>query len=120
MERLEYRIKDTPRGFSYVEVTPHEIFSWGGLCICNGCNEQILNDTMYLSFVLADTYCKDCWKGILRRQEKFSQEDVDYDLALQDREHLRWYGYHLDASFRKSVMEGYEEECESTTDDIFS
>lgn len=94
--RVEDRIQYTDRGFSYIEVTPQEIFNWGGICICNSCDKQILDDNMYLSFVLADTYCKDCWKKILRRQKRFSQEDVDYDLALQKENDVKWYKYHLE------------------------
>lgn len=31
-------IKHTPQGFSYVDVTLHEVINWGGLGICDGCN----------------------------------------------------------------------------------
>lgn len=104
MARLEDRIKYTPRGFSYIEVTPQEIFRWGGICICNNCGNQILDDNMNLCYVLTDTYCKSCWEDILKRQEKFSQEDVDYDLALQESNSLDWYRYHLDSDFRDKII----------------
>lgn len=116
MERIEDRIKYTPKGFSYIEVTPREIFAWGGMCICNGCNEQITKDTMNLSFVLCDTYCKDCWQEILKRQEELSQEDTDYDLAIQNEQHLQWYKFHLDKDFRNHIM---GETDEDTTDEDF-
>lgn len=104
MANIEDRVKYTERGFSYVEVTPQENMSWGGMCVCNSCNEQFTEENMYLSFVLADTYCKKCWENILKRQKTYSQEDVDYDLALQNRNHLDWYKYHLDKDFRNKVL----------------
>ena len=102
------RIKTTNRGFNYVEVTPREVFAWGGMCICNGCNNQFLEDNMYLSFVLADTYCKDCWEDILKRQEKYSDEDVQYDLKLQNESSENCYRYHLDSNYRFDVIHGAE------------
>lgn len=102
IRRVEDRIEYTPRGFSYIEVTPSEIFRWGGLCICNGCGKRKL-ENMNLCFVLTDTYCKECWDGILKRQQRFSQEDVDYDLKIQEENALNWYRYHLEEDFRDSV-----------------
>lgn len=110
-QRVEDRLEYTPRGFSYIKVTPHEIFSWGGLCICNGCGKRKMED-MNLCFVLLDVYCDKCWKEILERQQGFSQEDVDYDLALQKEQSLDWYRFHLDEDFRDNIMRKVEERNE--------
>ena len=104
-EELLNRIKYTERGFSYTIVTPQENFSWGGMCVCDHCNGEFTEEPMYLSYVLADTFCKDCWKDILERQNKYSQEDVDYDLQYENTEEsLNWYRYHLDKEFRDSIL----------------
>ena len=103
-QELLERIKYTDRGFSYVEVTPQEVIDWGGYCICDHCNGQFENENMYLSFVLADTFCKDCWEHILERQKHSSQEDVDHDLAIQKENSLDWYRYHLDRDYRNKII----------------
>ena len=102
---IEDRIKYTPQGFSYVEVSPIEVVSWGGECICNGCDRAILDDNMYLSFILTDTYCKDCWEDILKRQRRMPKEDRAHDLKIQIDQHLNWYRYHLDTEFRHKLIE---------------
>ena len=94
--KVEDRIKYTDRGFSYVEVTPYENIKWGGFCICNGCNNDFENENMYLVYVLADTYCKECFNEWLERQKEYSQEDVEYDLHIQNGNDIEWYKYHLD------------------------
>lgn len=102
------RIKTTNRGFNYVEVTPSECRAWGGMCVCDGCNGYFDQENMYLSFVLADCFCKDCWEDILKRQEKYSEEDVKEDLELQREHSFDWYRYHLDADFRNDLIHGAE------------
>ena len=56
------RIKYTPTGFSYVEVTFNECLAWGGLGICDMCNKQEDEGPLYLVWVLHDVFCKDCFE----------------------------------------------------------
>ena len=93
---LNERIKYTNKGFSYIKVSPIENLNWGGFCICNGCDKQVLDEEMYLIFVLTDTYCKNCFKEWSKRQQFYSQEDIEYDLNLQNKHHLEWYKRHLE------------------------
>ena len=91
MSKIEY----TDRGFNYVEVTPIQNVSWGGYCICNGCNGEFIHENMYLVFVLGDVYCKNCFNEWLERSKKYKQSDVDEDLRYQKEHSFQWYKYHL-------------------------
>lgn len=90
------RVKYTEQGFSYVEVTDFECFNWGGMCLCNHCNEQY--DKLYLVYVLNDTYCEECFNAFVERSKKSSQEDIEHDLWIQNEndEHLKWYSCYVD------------------------
>ena len=107
MTNWKNRIKYTDCGFSYVKVTPYENISWGGFCVCNGCNGQFENEDMNLIFVLDDTYCDDCFKKWLERQKTYNKEDIEYDLKLQDEMSMKWYRYHLDKEYRDKLYEKY-------------
>lgn len=87
------RIKYTPQGFSYVDVTVAECVKWGGYCICNSCNE-ICGD-LKLIYVLGDTYCTKCFKEWVERNKNMKKEDIKHDLAYQNQNHIEWYGYHI-------------------------
>lgn len=99
----EERIKETNLGFNYVEVTPYENISWGGYCVCNGCNNQFENENMNLVYVLGDTYCNKCFTEWVKRTNSYDKEDIDYDLRKQKQDSLDWYKYHLDSEFRREV-----------------
>ena len=90
---IKDRIKHTPHGFSYVEVTIDEIRNWGGLGICNGCGK--FHDKMNLCFVLTATYCDKCFNEIQERMDGCSQEDIEADLEFQNDRDIKWYEYHL-------------------------
>ena len=79
MNKIEY----TERGFNFVKVTPIQNVSWGGYCVCNGCNGQFINEDMYLVFVLGACYCERCFKKWLERSKKYRQEDMNEDLRYQ-------------------------------------
>lgn len=96
MNKIESRIKETKEGFNYIEVTPEENLNWGGICICNGCGKQFLNENMKLVFVLADTYCKKCFKEWCYRKKNLTKEDIEHDLKIQNEMSLKWYKLHLD------------------------
>lgn len=87
------RIKYTPQGFSYVDITSEECIAWGGYCICNGCN-NISND-LKLVYILNDTYCQGCFDEWLERAKKYSKDDIEYDLAIQKKNHIDWYSAHI-------------------------
>ena len=93
--RTEDRIKYTPKGYSYIEITPSECLSWGGMCVCNGCNGQFLNENLYLVWGLSDVYCKKCFEDFIKRESEILQEDLESDLKLQKECHLDYYRAHL-------------------------
>lgn len=87
-------IKHTPQGFSYVDVTLHEVINWGGYGICNSCGKGPFKK-LKLVYVLTDTYCEDCFNDFLERSKHMSKEDIEYDLNLQKDNDIRWYKAHL-------------------------
>lgn len=86
---IKDRVKYTPLGFSYVEVTIDEIKNWGGLGICNSCGQ--FHDKMNLCFVLTDTYCDKCFNEIQERMNDYSKEDIEFDLGVQKDRDIPWY-----------------------------
>lgn len=82
------KIKYTDTGYSYVECTREDCFNWGGICICDNCNEEI-KDTVYLVFILGSALCKKCFD----KWEKGSRK-YDEDLYLQKQKHIAYYRAH--------------------------
>ena len=93
---IEERIKYTKDGFSYIEVSPIENIKWGGYCVCNGCNNSVLNRDMYLVFILNDTYCERCFNEWNNRETSLTPEEIEEDLKYQNKYHIEWYKWHLD------------------------
>lgn len=89
---MKERIKYTPQGFSYIDVTLEECINWGGYGVCNGCGQ--IHDRLKLIWVLTDTYCEKCFNEWLKRSENMDKEDIDHDLALQKDNDIKWYEYH--------------------------
>ena len=87
-------IKYTPEGFSYIDVDFKDCASWGGLGICDGCNNGPFNE-LKLIYVLHDTYCNKCFNEWLKRCKSYSKADIEYDLNIQNQYHISWYEYHL-------------------------
>ncbi len=87
------KIKYTPQGFSYIDVTLEDCIRWGGLGICAGCD--IICNNLKLIFVLGDVYCNECFKKWLERSKNYSKEDIEHDLKLQKEMDKKWYEYHL-------------------------
>lgn len=103
----ESRILKDKSGYNYVRVTPEEIINWGGYCVCNGCNNQYINEDQNLVFILGDVYCDRCFNEIKDRWHNYtdiSKEDIEGDLGIQERESLEWYKYHLDKDYRNEVI----------------
>ena len=88
------KLKYTPQGFSYVDVSLEQCLKWGGYGICDGCNKGPFKK-LKLIYVLNDTYCEDCFNKWQERAKTYSKEDVEYDLKVQNDNHIRWYSYHL-------------------------
>ena len=55
-------IKTTPQGYYYADVTGSECLRWGGLGLCDSCNEPIL-DNGKLVWVLNSCYCDKCYNS---------------------------------------------------------
>ena len=89
----ENKIKYTPQGFSYVDVSLLEILNWGGLGVCTGCGKYPFKE-MKLIYVLTDTMCNNCFYAWLERCKKMSKEDIEYDLNIQKHFHIEWYKVH--------------------------
>lgn len=89
---MNNKIKYTPQGFSYIDVTLDECLNWGGFGICNGCNK--IYENLKLIYVLQDTYCKNCFNNWLERTKKYPKEDIEEDLIIQNQFHLTWYKAH--------------------------
>ena len=100
----ESRIVVHPTGYNYVRVTPTEVMNWGGLCICNHCNEVFTNQDMNLCWSLTDTYCDKCFKRIADSWYNLPKEDIAQDLVLQKQMSLEWYKYHLDEEYRLELI----------------
>lgn len=113
MKNIEERILYTPRGFSYIPVTPQENISWGGACICNSCGKQIVKENLNLCFVLSDTYCNACFDDFIKRQKEYTQEDVDHDLNFQKDKDVFWYKQLLD----RPILPDADEIIESFSND---
>lgn len=104
------RIQFDETGYNFVSVTPQEVIKWGGYCVCNGCNNQFLEENMNLCFAAGDVYCNECFNDMRKGWKRFSKEDIKYDLRLQDSQALDWYKYHLDDDFRAGVIRKNQEE----------
>ena len=89
---MKHKIKYTPQGFSYVDVSLVDCARWGGYGVCDSCNK--VHTKLKLIWVLRDTYCENCFNEWLERAKHYSKEDIDYDLALQKQNHIMWYEMH--------------------------
>ena len=86
------KIKHTPQGFSYVDVSLFETILWGGAGICADCGE--VSRDLKLIWVIRDTFCDKCFNEWLERCKSYSKKDVEYDLNLQKDNDIRWYKMH--------------------------
>lgn len=89
MEKNNRKIKYTPCGFSYVDVTLLECINWGGYGICASCNK--IAEKLKLIYVLNDVYCNKCFYKWLKRQKKYSKEEIEYDLYIQNKNDKAYY-----------------------------
>lgn len=89
---MKSKVKYTPQGFSYVDVTLADCIRWGGLGICNSCG-KVCNE-LKLVFVLTDTYCNDCFNKWQERAKYYTKEDIEHDLNVQKGRDILWYTVH--------------------------
>lgn len=98
---IEERIKYVGE-MSYIEVSPNEIYSWGGMSVCDYCNKDI-EDKGYLIFLLHSCVCRECFEDISKRyKDKSIQES---DKRLQDKYQIDYYKSHLEKIDRISEEE---------------
>lgn len=97
---MKLKIKHTPQGYSYIDVTLANIQNWGGPGICNGCNKGPFKK-MKLIWALHDTYCEDCFNKWLKELKNMSKSDIREDLQLQKYVDKEWYKTHM--SFSEKV-----------------
>lgn len=82
------KLNYTDKGYSYIKCTKEDCFNWGGLAICDDCNEPIMED-VYLVFVLGRAYCKKCFEAWVQYSKRYEE-----DLYLQKQSHIAWYKAH--------------------------
>ena len=70
-------MKETPQGYTYLPVLPSHIYNWGGLGVCDDCNQDIQQG--YLVFILNRCICADCFNEWVDRANVY----LDY-LAYQE------------------------------------
>lgn len=62
-------------GWTIYEVSNDEIFRWGGMCICDSCNQDVLGYKSFLIPVMNVCYCKNCFDD-WKRSSSFYKEDL--------------------------------------------
>lgn len=82
------KIEYTKQGYSYVRCTKDDCFKWGGMAICDSCNE-FMQENVYLIYILNQAFCEKCFKDWQKRSKKY-----DSDLQLQKQNHIAWYKAH--------------------------
>ena len=85
---MKKEIKYTDKGYSYVECTREECYSWGGMCVCDDCDHDI-NNVVYLVFMLGRAYCKKCFENWVKHSKIYPE-----DLQLQSERHIAYYKAH--------------------------
>lgn len=79
------KLNYTKQGYSYIKCTKEDCFDWGGMAICDDCNEPMMEE-VYLIFILGRAYCKKCFDNWLKRSKRYEE-----DLELQKQRHIAWY-----------------------------
>lgn len=82
------QIKYTDKGYSYVECTENDCYNWGGIAICDYCNEK-MNEKIYLIFVLGMAFCPKCFHEWQKDSYRYEN-----DIKFQKENHIRWYKNH--------------------------
>lgn len=81
------KLEKTPQGYTYLPVLPFHIFNWGGLGVCDDCNQDIQQG--YLVFILNSCICSSCFNEWIARAKVYPE-----DLAYQEEHQADWYAWH--------------------------
>lgn len=84
------KLEKTPQGYTYLPVSSHHIFNWGGYGVCDDCN-QSLTQGGYLVFILNSCICADCLNEWIDRANVYPE-----DLEYQEEHQADWYKWHTD------------------------
>lgn len=85
---LEDYLSKTPQGYTYLPVHLSHILNWGGLGLCDLCNQNIQHG--YLVFVLNKCICSRCLNEWIERANVYPE-----DLAYQKENQLFFYDWHI-------------------------
>lgn len=81
------KLNYTRNGYSYIKCTAQDCLDWGGMAMCDNCNEKMSKDKeIYLVFVLSRVLCEECFEEWEKRSKKYES-----DLILQKDRQLNWY-----------------------------
>ena len=64
------------KGFGVIRTSAAECFKWGGIAICDSCNQSASSG--YLVCVLNHQLCPDCFNDWYKRAKRY-QEDIPYE-----------------------------------------
>ena len=78
----------TPQGYTYLPVRSHHMFNWGGLGVCDDCNQNMQHG--YLVFILNRCICSKCLNEWIDRASIYPE-----DLAYQEENQSYWYDWHI-------------------------
>lgn len=81
-------MEKTPQGYTYLPVLPSHIYNWGGLGVCDSCNQDIQQG--YLVFILNSCICSNCFNEWVDRAKVYPE-----DLAYQEEHQADWYAWHV-------------------------
>lgn len=81
-------MEKTPQGYTYLPVLPSHIYNWGGLGVCDDCNQNLTHGG-YLVFILNRCICSDCFNEWVDHANVYPE-----DLAYQEEHQAAWYARH--------------------------
>ncbi len=85
---MEKQLQYTKQGYSYIKCNKQDCINWGGLGICDSCG-KIMNESIYLIFILNQAFCKKCFNDWIDRASRYEE-----DIELQKENHIKWYKIH--------------------------
>jgi len=78
------KLNYTKQGYSYIKATKENCYNWGGMAVCDSCNEEM--EDMYLIFILGQALCEKCFKEWIEHSQRYEE-----DLYLQRQNQVNWY-----------------------------
>ena len=83
------KIETTEQGYYYAKVSNTECINWGGLGVCDLCGKPFIEG--YLTFVLGNCICEDCFKDWLSRAKVY-EEDLEFQEEVSERWFKNYFG----------------------------